>query len=282
MTVCNRTTALPVLPAIPILLVLLLAVDLFPAGGGEAAAGLFRDLGGAARTAGHDASRFVTSPLRIDRRGLALLGGIAAAGGLVYAYDEEVLELFERNRGESYYDFFIDTGESVEAAGHSGRTFPFYMGGLAAGYATGCEPLTVISAELLEYQLIPGMLRNLAKGMIGRPRPEEKRDPRYFKFGGGQSNPSGHAANIFAVAAVLSHRIGYMPVSVAGYFLATCVSLQRVDAEAHWPSDVFFGAVYGTASMRLLMKLHDESGCRVEPVVYPESGLVGARVRIGF
>ncbi len=247
--------------------------------GGIPGSGVPGNLGRGASTAGVDAGRFLTSPSRLDRRGAIVLSGIATAGGIIYAFDREILEGFERSKGNNFYDFIVDTGEWAGDAGHSGKTFPFYLGGLAAGYMAGYEPLTTISAELLEYQLIPGLFRNLMKGIIGRTRPEENRDPRFFQFGGGHSTPSGHAANIFALATILSHRIDFLPLTVAGYSLATCVSLQRVDGEAHWPSDIFLGAVYGVASSRLLLKLHDEKGVRLEPLSIPDRGFIGVGVR---
>ncbi len=255
-----------------------------PAGAENRQAGksVFHDLGEAGRRVGYDAGRFVTSPARIDRESALTIGGIAAVGGILFLYDQEILNGLERSRGNQLYDFVIDTGESIGDAGHSGKTFPFYLGGIVLGYLVGSEPLETISAELLEYQIIPGLLRNVLKEMVGRKRPEEDHGPRSFKFGGGQSTPSGHAANIFSLATVIAHRVDYLPVTIAGYSLATCVSLERVDSGAHWPSDVFLGAVYGLVCTRYLLKLHDQNIARLEPMMLSDRAIVGVGIRYRF
>lgn len=62
------------------------------------------------------------------------------------------------------------------------------------------------------------------------------------------SFPSGHSASSFAVATVFAER--YATVRWAprvAYGLAGIVALSRLNARAHYPSDVFFGAVLGHA-----------------------------------
>ena len=61
----------------------------------------------------------------------------------------------------------------------------------------------------------------------------------------GDSFPSGHAAFFFAIAAGVSRY--YPKTSVLFYAAALSISLNRVAAGIHWPSDILGGAVIGVA-----------------------------------
>ena len=82
------------------------------------------------------------------------------------------------------------------------------------------------------------------KGMVGRPRPAElfpilELDPREM----GRSFPSGHAALLFALAAVFSIR--WPKWRWVWFSIAGLVALSRVAIGVHWPSDVVAGALIG-------------------------------------
>jgi membrane-associated phospholipid phosphatase len=65
-------------------------------------------------------------------------------------------------------------------------------------------------------------------------------------FGKGSSFPSGHAAGAFSIATVIARRYKDHPwVPWMAYGVATVFSFSRVPARAHFPSDVFLGAVLG-------------------------------------
>ena len=65
-----------------------------------------------------------------------------------------------------------------------------------------------------------------------------------FRDGGG-SFPSGHAAFSFAIAAVVSR---YYPKTSILFFLAALnLSVARVQAGLHWPTDILVGAIIGIA-----------------------------------
>ena len=63
-----------------------------------------------------------------------------------------------------------------------------------------------------------------------------------FRDGGG-SFPSGHATFYFAVATVVSRY--YPKTSILFFLTALNLSLARVQAGVHWPSDIVGGAIIG-------------------------------------
>lgn len=95
------------------------------------------------------------------------------------------------------------------------------------------------------------LIANLAKGIIGRAR------PFLFEMGGGlefrlfafdpeyASLPSGHAANIFALATAIA--ILWPKARVLLYTLAAWIAASRVLIGEHYVTDVVAGAILGTA-----------------------------------
>lgn len=72
----------------------------------------------------------------------------------------------------------------------------------------------------------------------------------WFKYKGSLTNggsfPSGHSASAFAVASVIAGRYhGHRWIPWVAYGAAAALSLTRLPDQAHFPSDVFFGAALG-------------------------------------
>lgn len=86
------------------------------------------------------------------------------------------------------------------------------------------------------------------KRMIGRGRPFDFHPDTNLRLGtdkdGSRGFISGHAAVSFAVAAVVSGRMGPIP-GIASYGVATAASLSRLYVGAHLPLDVIGGAAFG-------------------------------------
>jgi len=63
---------------------------------------------------------------------------------------------------------------------------------------------------------------------------------------GGKSFPSGHSAASWAFASVLAHRYPHNRwVKWGAYAAATAVSLARLPAKKHYPSDILVGSTIG-------------------------------------
>ena len=94
--------------------------------------------------------------------------------------------------------------------------------------------------------LVNSIITNYAiKAITQRERPDHGNgDGRFWV--GGQSFPSGHAMNIWAVAFAIA-RTPHCPkwFAITSYVMATGVSLSRWTAHKHFASDVIVGGVMG-------------------------------------
>ncbi len=203
-------------------------------------------------------------------------------GGTLFAYDEDLIEATRRNADDPVWHRVQEVGRFVEPLGYMGRTNPYYLAALAAGYAFKVKPLREIPTEILESHLTAGGIRNLAKVLIGRRRPFENRGPRFFEFNGGTSFPSGHTSVWFELATILSHHAHFMPVTIVAYGLATTAALERIHSRSHWPSDVFLSAVSGTLVARTIVRRNEERAKRSALLLAPDGDVLRAGLIIQF
>lgn len=109
--------------------------------------------------------------------------------------------------------------------------------------------------RLVAGTLVGGFLANSVKGLVSRTRPRNFEAggsildsfSGFFSFGRLSSHqegfPSAHAATGFALAAMLAWR--YPQGRVFFFSLAAVAGAQRIFSEAHFASDVLFGAALG-------------------------------------
>ena len=109
------------------------------------------------------------------------------------------------------------------------------------------------------YILIVGIITQIIKHIIGRPRPNHTdfEDIFSFKFLTLESNfhsfPSGHSSTIFIVCFIL---ISILPkLKYFFYFLASVVALSRVVVGAHFFTDIVAGAILALILFKILNKL---------------------------
>jgi membrane-associated phospholipid phosphatase len=141
----------------------------------------------------------------------------------------------------------VPTAEGVEEAMDAGAMLGngATQGGAAFGtYVLGRllhKPTVAdVGADLVEAQLVSGLLTQALKVTVARARP---RGTARHSF------PSGHTSASFATAAVLEQRFGWR-VGVPAYAAAAYVGLSRISEDQHYFSDVIFGAAIGIASAR--------------------------------
>lgn len=99
---------------------------------------------------------------------------------------------------------------------------------------------------------------------IGRERPNGKNN---------RSFPSGHTSHSFAAATIISEIYGNKP-GAAAYAIASLVAVSRIQEEAHYLSDVIFGAAIGVIIPRSLALAYREDNLLAGRGLYIKPALV--------
>jgi len=123
----------------------------------------------------------------------------------------------------------------------------------------------------MESFLLSGVVTQVIKNVSGRERPSiamteggmwsgplsyfKRRDHGSKSIASYDSFPSGHTATIFAAAASVADTYSEKWVSYVAYGTAALVGISRVTENAHWPSDVFIGAIVGIGSTKIVENL---------------------------
>jgi membrane-associated phospholipid phosphatase len=223
--------------------------------------------------------RLFTAPLRFDTTDWIKTGAFMIAAGGAYLGDEHIRRFFRNHR--------TSTGDSVAAIGYrlgDGKTI---LGGVAVAYAAGyaIEDYKLRDTALLTLQAwaLTGGLTEATKRLAGRQRPGYTDDKSQFEGwgGAGKSFFSGHVANAFTVAAVVSEQYDDVWVAPVAYGLAGLVAWSRLNDNAHWASDVVVGAGVGYAVGKLVAHFspfHDDIGLTATPMIAPGGG----GIQLGF
>ena len=206
---------------------------------------VYRDLKSAVSTGWDDFTHIHTAPARMKPVHLLWTGGILAVGGIIYAYDQDIYDALQRNRDNRFYKPVREAGEFFEPLGYMGFTNKFIFAALGIGCLLGNEWSVAVTSDLLESFIIASPVKNAVMYSVGREGPSQNLGPRSFEAGEGRSFYSGHSNAIMQLATIMSHHVDYRPFTVTAYGIVGIVLLQRVTSDSHWPSDVYFGALWG-------------------------------------
>jgi len=147
------------------------------------------------------------------------------------------------------------TGAGIDLAVAGG----FYLFGRAQGDSRARET-GLLGVQAIANALI---LTEALKTAAGRDRPTRHRGTELVSdadgefLQAGRSFPSGHAMQAWALATVVAEEYRHNPwVRYSAFGLAGLVSVARVTARDHFPSDVFVGSVLGYLIGRHVYRAH--------------------------
>lgn len=235
-----------------------------------------------------DAHRFVDATLHTYSRPLhwkkaqwLTFGGILAGSAALSLLDKPVHNLFVRT--EAHFP------DLVEAIGyHYGKPYSafiatggFYLVGLILNDRWAKDTGLSLGVTLLT----SGLLQTVLKDVAGRARPDTGVGPYNFKIPSAgdiayHSFPSGHSAVAFGITLVLARQIHSKPVKILLYALAGSTVLSRLHTDAHWLSDIAFGAALAwacndTVRRRLSFNRHQKQSRKISWSVTPTSNGLG-------
>jgi len=192
------------------------------------------------------------------------IAGAAGAGSLaVHPKDDEIAaDIFAPTGGR--HDFFragATIGDGVEQGG-------FALGMYIIGRVSHSTRLTALGADLVDAQIVSGVITQTIKAAAQRTRPN----------GGNHSFPSGHTSATFATASVIQQHYGWK-AGAPLYALGAYVSVSRMVDNKHWASDVIFGTAIGIVSGRAASFGHGPQRISVAPSVLPGGFAIVGSIR---
>jgi PAP2 superfamily len=136
----------------------------------------------------------------------------------------------------------------------------FYLAGLARKDSYASQTALLAGEAVANAEIVTIAIKDIDLRMSPREvEPNGNFSHTWFQtnnrgVGGFGSFPSGHTAAAFSVATVYAERYkNHRWAPWVAYGLASVVGLSRVNAQAHFPSDVFFGAALGYSVSRFVV-----------------------------
>ena len=205
-----------------------------------------------------DIAHTASSPLIWDRSDWVTAGWIVGGTGMFIALDEEINSAFKNNRSiytEKLMDIF-------EPFGNGTITVPALATVYFLSHFHENEKAKRTALIATESFLITGLYTTVLKYSFGRHRPRTGNSSTSFDGfttnRNSNSFPSGHTSTAFAIATVVANEYEKTPyIKPISYGIATLTGLSRINYEAHWASDVFFGAALGYFTSKTLLRLHN-------------------------
>ncbi len=194
---------------------------------------------------GEDEKGIFTSPLRLQPKDAYWLAPLSAATGLAFAYDADAaqaagVDAGRTNTGNKIADFgsFLATG--AEGAG-------IYFIGLARKNPKLAETGRLSAEAIID----SGSVTLVAKLVSNRQRPRQGNGQGdFWPYGTSHwewdsSFPSDHATASMALARVVAGEYPRWYVMLPAYGFAESVSISRILANQHFPSDAVVGQAIG-------------------------------------
>jgi membrane-associated phospholipid phosphatase len=184
----------------------------------------------------------------------AIILGIGGGGtAAVHPKDDDIAERIQTDTGARKR--FFKAGAAIGDGAEQGA---FALGMYIIGRASHSARVGAFGADLVDAQIVNGILTQGLKFAVDRTRPN----------GSSHSFPSGHTSATFATAAVVQEHYGWK-VAAPFYALGGYVSVSRMVDRQHFASDVIFGAALGIVSGRAASFGHGPHRLTASPSLRP-------------
>src|SRR6266446_4122280 len=211
----------------------------------------YRGFSGLGKRFLEDQEQILTSPAKVrftDTQWLVPLSGVTA--GLFLTDASYSRHLSQNPTTLSHYKTLSDAGVGALIGGAGGM---WLLGHVKhnehwseTGFLAGEAALnSLVAVESFKYTL-------------RRERPFQGNGSGAFFQSGGTSFPSEHAAAAWSVAGVIAHEYPGPFTKIMAYGLASLVSVSRVKAHQHFPSDVVVGSVIGNLIAQDIYSRHHD------------------------
>lgn len=232
-----------------------------------------------------DTRALVTAPLTWKGKDYLRLGGAAATVLIMVNYVDEPVNNYFDGQNLYFWDQFSKVMNPWRGATyfiHAGAV-PFIFGAVFKD-----ELLMRTSLESIEAQVLSSVVAYPINVVANRKRPRDGGSPDDFHsngevFGFNTSFPSGHAILVFSAATAFAEAYkDRIWIPITAYGLATLVGIERLYQNAHFASDVFFGAFVGHFITKRIIKNHRnhyrKSDQRLSISPYQSFGAKGLRL----
>jgi membrane-associated phospholipid phosphatase len=197
---------------------------------------------------GSDQKEFWTAPTRLQVKDLKWIAPSTALLSAFIASDSWWAKQVNPNHTQtslhiSDYGLYsmIGLGGASFVLGHMTHDDHLQEAGLLSGEAA-------INSTAVTY---------LFKAITQRQRPLDGNEHGNF-FQGGSSFPSEHSAIAWSIASVWAHEYPGTLSQIAAYSLASAITVTRVTAQQHFPSDVIVGSALGWYFGRQVYRAHHD------------------------
>ncbi|MEO6829202.1 MAG: phosphatase PAP2 family protein [Acidobacteriaceae bacterium] len=241
---------------------------------------------------GQDDKGIFTSPLRLQPKDAYWLAPLGAATGLAFAYDADAAQAAGIDASRTKTANRIADFGSFLATGGEGAGIYFI------GLAKKNPKLAETGRLGAEAVIDSGTVTLAAKLVTNRQRPRQGNGHGdFWPYGTDHwewdsSFPSDHATATMALARVIAGEYPHWYVMVPAYGFAESVSISRILANQHFPSDVLVGQAIGflTGSYLLNHRALYRPGARktlaakligsVDPIADPRTRTLGASMQL--
>jgi membrane-associated phospholipid phosphatase len=203
---------------------------------------------GFARRLLEDQREIWTSPARIKKSDAKWLVPLAGATVLAFTQDNRINHHFDGKTSLQNASLKVSNVGTYATWGVPGAFF-------AVGKLTHNERLSDTGERGFQAAVYSTIAMQGLKFITDRTRPYQGGNGHFWN--GGNSFPSGHAMEAWALAKVVSDEYPDKPlVKIGMYSLATAISVSRITSQRHYTSDVLVGSVIGYLIGKFVMRDH--------------------------